>query len=64
MNDTATKLRSAAAQLRVKPIPLATLIPLLLEAADRMERLQMQVASRRAPTEPVLDVAPFEGPLG
>lgn len=35
-----TQLRSVASNLRVRPLPLKDFIPLLLAAADELERLQ------------------------
>jgi len=40
MDDIQTRLRSLIQELRTTPKPLADIIPLLLEAADRIEYLQ------------------------
>ncbi len=37
------KLRNAARQLRTRPMPLADLIPLLTEAADKIDDLIIEV---------------------
>jgi hypothetical protein len=50
---TDEKLRKMAAELRRRPIPLADMIPLMLEAADVIEQQQQELQYKQG----ILDMA-------